>query len=79
LVNVGLVKNCKFVAAVPGCEVCPQPEAVELTPPPTVADPSVIGWTRDVNVMVDAVWTIEMSLARVADEYDGWLTIRDVE
>ena len=79
MVNVGLVKNIKFAAAEPGCEVCPQPEAVELTPPPTVADPRVIGWTRVVNVMVDAVWTIEMSLASVADEYDGWLTIRDDE
>lgn len=78
-VNVGLVRNCKFVAAVPGCEVCPQPEAVELTPPPTKALPSVIGWTRLVKAIVEAVWTREMSLASVVDEYDGWLTILAVE
>lgn len=78
-VKVGLTKNWRLVAADPGWLVCPHPEAVEETPPPTWADPRVMAATKLLKAMVEAVWTMEISLARVAELYEGWLTMREVE
>lgn len=78
-VKVWTTRNCKVAAADPGWLVCPQPEAVTETPPPTKADPRAAGATLAVVATAVAVSTSEISLARVAELYEGWLTMRDVE
>lgn len=45
LVRVGKVTNMRFAAADPGFEVCPHPEAMADTPPPTKPDPNTAGAT----------------------------------
>jgi hypothetical protein len=78
LVKVVRVTNCKLAAADPGWLVCPHPEATAEAPPPTKADPRAAGAMVAVEATLEEVWIREISLARVLELYDGWLTMRAV-
>jgi hypothetical protein len=77
LVKVWTFKNCKLAAADPGWLVCPHPEATTVTPPPMKADPRTAGAMVPVVATLLEVSRREMSLARVVELYDGWLTMRE--
>lgn len=48
------------------------------TPPPTKAEPRTAGATLAVVATAVEVSTIEISLARVPELYDGWLMMREI-
>lgn len=66
VVSVVSIINCKLPGNVPGCEVCPHPDAIAFMPPPTNDELSCAAETNDVIDTSVVVWTTDISLARVS-------------